>query len=162
MSYEILDILIVLAPFLFFILIWIGSLQLVSFISGWKRLYSQLGSHATPQVIGESSQTFRFQSGKFNKANYKNCLSVNTTRYALILKLFYPFSFGHKPLVIPWAKVQSITAEKLFFYRFVRLKLIAPFNAEIILPEKIFLNNSHLPGNLSLTSSSKTHENPYQ
>ena len=158
-----------LFPFLLFPVIWIAVVSLVATASGWRKLYQDLGAHSDPQVIGESSKVFRFPTIRFNRTNYKNSITINTTRYALIMKVFFPFRLGHKPLVIPWDRVESLTPEQFFFVRYVKIKLTPPLKAEILVPEAVFINNSHVPSRLSFTqahepaaSSSQNYKNPYQ
>lgn len=149
-------------PFILLLLIWPSILILIAKFSGWQELYRALGSHASPQVIGSTSKNFRFVTGALNKTRYKNCLTVKTSRYALMLRVFPLLGIGHKPLVIPWEKIASITPQKRFLLRTVQIKLKTPLKASIELPESLFVNNSHLPNHLALHNSDQRHENPYQ
>jgi hypothetical protein len=162
MGFEISNNVIGLIYVVSFIFLWIGFLNLLAKITGWSRLYIELGSHDNPQIIGGQNRTYRFVSGYINRSQYKNFLKVITTPYSLTVKAFFPFSFSHKPLIIPWEKINSIREEKTIFYNTACVKLTAPLNDELKLPKKIFLNNPHLPERLSITPIIDQHENPYK
>ncbi|NCP66748.1 hypothetical protein GW756_00380 [bacterium] len=162
MSFEINDNLLALIYLVGFGILWVGFMTLLAKVTGWSRLYAQLGSHASPQIIGGKQKTYRFVSGYINKTQYKNFLKVITTPYCLSVKAFFPFNIGHKPLVIPWDKISSIREDRTIFYNSAIVKLISPLNDELKLPKKIFLNNEHLPERLSISPTINLHENPYQ
>lgn len=149
MNFEINQQIFSLIIFGGFILLWISFLTLLSKVTGWSSLAEQLPWHNnTSQMQGGSNTKFKFLYGTFNKTQYKNCLTVVTNQYCLTLKVGFPFSFGHKPLVIPWEKIKSLKSDKSMFRHWMNLSLVSPLKADIALPEKIFLNNPHVPERL--------------
>jgi hypothetical protein len=148
MDFEINKNLMAVIIFGGFALLWIGFLTLLGKATGWAQLYTQLGSHDSPQIIGGQKKVYRFVSGYVNKSHYKNFLKVITTPYSLSIIAYFPYSFGHKTLIIPWEKINFIKEEKTIFYNTAILKLKAPINTELKLPKGIFVHNEHVPARL--------------
>lgn len=102
-----------LAPFvfgIFFVIIWLGVVLLLSLLSGWSRLAKIYRSRDS--FAGEQ---WHFVSGQLrNFVNYRNCLTVGANADGLYLSILFPFRAGHPPLFIPWSDI-TVSEEKLFF-----------------------------------------------
>jgi hypothetical protein len=55
--------------------------------------------------------------------NYNACLSVVVGNGGFGLSLFLPFRFQSPPLFIPWSQVESVEWKKVFFLRYVVVRV---------------------------------------
>lgn len=76
--------------------------------SGWKNLAEQYSRHYVAPV----TTSFSRGSGYIGKTSYNGVLRVCADSLGLYLKIMFPFSFGHKPLLIPWSDIKNVTDEK--------------------------------------------------
>ena len=125
-----------------FIPIWITTSYLVAWRSGWKKLAEHYRATNTP-----SGKTFYFESCVVNKSAYKKGMTIIVSEQGLFMKVLPIFRFGHAPLFIPWANINTIekkplsgwAAFNLWYARnsFFECALILPADFKIRLPERI-------------------------
>lgn len=102
--------------FIFFILLWITVLVLISFISGWRELaqyYRYKGQQIDKKRYMQSG-TMRWAMG------YKSCLTIGANFEGLYFSTFFIFRIGHPPLFIPWS---DIKIGKYKFFGFPMLEM---------------------------------------
>jgi hypothetical protein len=85
---------------LYFVLL-VGIIQLAVYfiakLSGWSRLAKIYRCHERSLV------NFRqFQSMRLGVCNYSTCMSFALSSEGFYMKVFFLFSTGHSPLLIPW------------------------------------------------------------
>lgn len=100
----------------FFFVFWLGLLQLIAYITGWKQLASHYPYQSEPltRKIFFQSLSFRFGGG------YNGCATVGGNAQGLYLAVLFIFKFGHRPIFIPW---QEIKFERKKVFGFDSLKL---------------------------------------
>lgn len=143
----------------FFVAVWVGVMTLAGRHSHWYRLSKELRRESGMSPLGGDKTTFRFLSGRLGWSRFKNCVTVQTSRQGLSLKLIKIFSFGHPPIFIPWQSILSITQEGLFFIPHARVALNDSKYTVLELPSKVFEDNPHVPAQLQ--GAVKETENPY-
>jgi hypothetical protein len=94
---------------------WFGISALLSFIAGWPNLAARF--RATQTTDGER---FRFASGSIGASmwlpvNYRSCLFITVASSGFLLSVFFLFRFLSPPLFIPWAQVESVTEQRIWF-----------------------------------------------
>ncbi|MEH2445143.1 MAG: hypothetical protein V7K18_04990 [Nostoc sp.] len=106
----------------------------------WNRLAKLYRTQEAPP------QNFsRMQSGSVGLVYYKGTLNVGTTPQGIYLSIFFLFSFGLTPLLIPWSAIKKIEpANELFIIKRFRLYLNSPkitliLSKDILEPAKEFL-----------------------
>lgn len=106
----------------------------------WNRLAKLYRTQEAPP------QNFsRMQSGSVGLVYYKGTLNVGTTPQGIYLSIFFLFSFGLTPLLIPWSAIKKIEpANELFIIKRFRLYLNSPkitliLSRDILEPAKEFL-----------------------
>ena len=91
-----------------FIAMWFFVVIHLAKKSGWKglaELYS--GDYVSPIM-----SNFSRGSGYIGKISYNGILKVCADSVGLYIKVIFPFSFGHKPLLIPWRDIKNVVDEK--------------------------------------------------
>jgi len=95
-----------------FLVVFITMWLLVAFHlakkSGWKNLAEQYSLHYVAPV----KSSFSKGSGYIGSISYNGVLKVYADSLGLYLKIMFPFSFGHKALIIPWSDIKTVTDEK--------------------------------------------------
>lgn len=110
---------------LFFILIWLFSIALMSYLGGWQRLrrnYPPLGTDEQGEVIGGT--TFKFQTmqlGMFTR--YKSILHITVFKEGILIKPFVLFSLFHKPIFLPYTQMINPQYKKFFRGRYLDFKV---------------------------------------
>jgi hypothetical protein len=98
-------------PLLFFIVLWIVLMNIISRIGGW----SQLARHYREASPHEGSK-FRFQSASMRwMMGYNNCLTFGPGRDGLHISVPFPLKIAHPPLAIPWSEISSSAHRGRFF-----------------------------------------------
>jgi hypothetical protein len=126
----------ILNPHLFFSLfglMWFSIGGLLSYLSGWRSLAGRF--RATQPADGER---FRFVSGSVGAStllpvSYHSCLFFNVGNNGFLVSVFFPFRFLTPPLFIPWAQVDSVKEQRLWFRRHAVVR-IRGFSTKIIVP----------------------------
>ena len=97
-----------LLVFCFFIAMW----RFVSFKlgkdSGWKNLATVFAEN----YVGPSNSKFVTGSGYIGNISHNGMLKVSADEVGFYIKAMFPFSFGHKPLQIPWNEISCLKEEK--------------------------------------------------
>ena len=101
--------------FLFFVAMWFGISALLSLMADWPSLAARFQSTQT-----RDGERFRFASGSIGASmwlpvNYRGCLFFTVADTGLLLSVFFPFRFLSPPLFIPWAQVESISEQRVWF-----------------------------------------------
>ena len=107
-----LTLIIVCAFIIWFSSVWIAVLSLMSFIGGWNTL-----SRLYPPAISEKnniSAKYPFSSIKMGIVSYRSCINISFTGNGIILEAMKIFSIGHKPVFIPYNKIQGAQKGKAF------------------------------------------------
>ena len=130
---SILIIVLIIAGFFpAFILLWVGVILLLSWLSGWNAL----GKHYR-EVTPFEGERLQMVSGRLrNGVNYRAVLTMGANSEGISLTVFFPFRIGHPPLFIPWSEI-SISKEKLFFMDAVGLRFSAEPTIKLILMPKV-------------------------
>lgn len=55
--------------------------------------------------------------------NYSNCLTLTIGDRGIRLAILFPFRFGSPPLFIPWLMIESVTAKRFLFWRYVQIRI---------------------------------------
>ncbi|MEH2452741.1 hypothetical protein [Nostoc sp.] len=106
----------------------------------WNRLAKLYRTQEAPPL-----NFSRMESGSVGLVYYKGTLNVGTTPQGIYLSIFFLFSFGLRPLLIPWSAIRKIEpANELFIIKRFRLYLNSPkvtliLSRDILEPAKEFL-----------------------
>ena len=106
----------------------------------WNRLAKLYRTKEAPPL-----NFSRMESGSVGLVYYKGTLNVGTTPQGIYLSIFFLFSFGLMPLLIPWSAIRKIEpANELFIIKRFRLYLNSPkvtliLSRDILEPAKEFL-----------------------
>jgi tetratricopeptide (TPR) repeat protein len=139
-------------PYLFpavFIGGWFFVSYRLSITSGWQTL-AQYYEHEDA-YRGKTRSTF----GQFGSVRYSDTLTAGLDGQGIYLSVFWPFSFGHKPLFIPWTDLTA-SLKKIYFTRYVEFKTTTHPAVTFSLPEKLFIQSfgTHdLPANIRFLQS---------
>jgi hypothetical protein len=96
---------------LLFLLLWIGVITGIGFLSGWQRLATRY--RAEREFHGKR---WRFQSGRMRWGmGYNNCLTAGADGLGLYLSLLFLFRAGHPPLFVRWQDLNVAPVKGLFF-----------------------------------------------
>jgi hypothetical protein len=88
----------------------VGSMILISKLSGWSLLARRF--RASEPWTGE---LWSWQSARFRGwCGYNNCLRVGANPQWLSLSVIMPFGFFHSPLQIPWREIEVETGKACF------------------------------------------------
>jgi hypothetical protein len=107
-----------------FLLFWVALVWLIGQF-GWKRLADAFEASSDPP---QSSRRIRWGSltilsSPMRKANYGGCIDAWLSETGLWLRPMLVFRINHPMLCIPWARIQSVTEERIFGFRRVRVAL---------------------------------------
>ncbi|HLV65953.1 MAG TPA: hypothetical protein VKY73_09070 [Polyangiaceae bacterium] len=108
-----------------------GVFWLVSHVLAWAAGWPWLAAHyaAEGPVVGLA---FSHRSGGIGLVRFKWCLEFTVNASGLGVAVKSPFSFGHRPLFVPWSDISARPQRSLFVRsveirfakaRFVRLHL---------------------------------------
>lgn len=104
-----------------FLALWLFVSALLAHFSGWSSLATEF--RATEPTIGDR---FYFVSGSMGArgipVNYSNCLTLTIGERGVRLAILLPWRFGSPPLFIPWAMIESVTAKRFLFWRYVQIR----------------------------------------
>lgn len=108
---------IVFAIFTIFPTMWFLFCHLLASM-GWKNLASKYA--AKKRTLQHSKK--KMTSGLVNWVNYQHVLFIGVHEDGLWLSVNPLFSFGHKPLIIPWEDINE-TEKKHFFIKYVQFEI---------------------------------------
>jgi hypothetical protein len=102
--------LLIVGNLVFFVVMWVGVLALISVLSGWGTLARQ---YPMPPNAGASpaAGTFSLVSAFLNRSRYSGCLKVTVGPEGLGLSVLGLFRMNHPPLLIPWNAIEDLRAE---------------------------------------------------
>lgn len=116
-----------IVPFVFTI-----TMKLLAYFSGWERLATSY------QFYGNfDGKIYHRQSARIKWTSYKGCLQVGGNEEGLYLAQMWVFSLFHKPLLIPWEKIEAEYC-KMFIVDGYRLKIVSHNSLTILLYGKVF------------------------
>jgi hypothetical protein len=116
----------------FFVLFWIGLLETLSRLTGWKRVAGPYRATAVPE-----GRRFRMQHIAFGWADYNGCVTIIVAAEGLYLSLWPPFRFGHPALLIPWSALHALKLKSSGWFKEAKLNIDDPPLATLKLPYKI-------------------------
>ncbi|MEH2253512.1 hypothetical protein [Nostoc sp.] len=100
----------------------LGAIVVIfSFRHDWNRLAKLYRTQEAPP-----QNFFRMQSGCVGLVDYKGTLNVGITPQGIYLSIFFLFSFGLTPLLIPWSAIRKIEPANQLFIKHFRLYLSSP------------------------------------
>jgi len=95
---------------LFVVVIWGATLAGMSFGGGWRTLASRF-----PAIGPSTGETWKFASAAFRTwllpIRYGNCLTVTVGEAGVGLGILFVFRALHRPILIPWAAIDSVARE---------------------------------------------------
>jgi hypothetical protein len=94
--------------FSFFIPFWLAISLLLALIGRWRSL-----ARYYPYQHETIDKKKIFQSANIAGVSYKSCLIVGGNTQGLYISVFFIFSFGSRPLFIPW---HDITIKKVKYW----------------------------------------------
>lgn len=118
---------------LVFVAMWFGICNLLSLVSGWRRVASTYASDRIP-----SGQRFSWQSGGVGFTSYRNSLNVQVARDGLFVGVIWPMRPGHRALFIPWSAIHDEARQQIFWLDITRFSVGTPSIARMRLPTRIF------------------------
>ena len=99
---------------IFFFGMWSVMLTLVSVLGGWNSLAKSFPMDST--IAGRVLKSFSFNSVRFSIfGTYSNCINVILTENGILLKPMLLFRFMHKPIFLPWNKIENTERRKILF-----------------------------------------------
>lgn len=107
-----------------FVCMWAGISVALSLLSGWWSLSRRFRASA-PSV----GRHLRFESGSmgrgvgFGAVSFGSCLFVTVNDRGIRLAMFLLFRLMHPPLFIPWTDVESVSDQRLFFWRITAIHI---------------------------------------
>ena len=108
----------IIVGFWFFLIVMLyGVLHITAWISGWQYLSK---TYHTTQAI---KPNYTYLSGMVGWISYNNILQIGVTAAGLYLALPKFFSFGHKPLFIPWKHVKYVGTIKVLWQPRIHLQV---------------------------------------
>jgi hypothetical protein len=110
--------LVVVVALACFVVLWIGTMNLVAWASGWKRLAERFRGQAEFSGSVWSWQSAQMRFG----VNYNNCLKVGADQAGLFIRPTVLFRSGHLPLYIPWIEI-TVQPRQVFLMTVAELRL---------------------------------------
>jgi hypothetical protein len=107
-----LTFIIITGFILWFTLLWIFVLSIMSVIGGWKklsRLYPPPLSHASGSAV-----KFSMCSAGLGFVRYRNIVNITFTQTGIIMEVIKIFSFMHRPVFLPYEKMKEAQKGKFF------------------------------------------------
>jgi hypothetical protein len=95
-----------------FVALWCAVLWLVAQL-GWRRLAADYQVASLPE-----GPHFLLRKAYLGPIGYGSALQAGATAAGLALRTVFPFRTGHPPLLIPWAAVGPLRAEKFLWATF--------------------------------------------
>ena len=98
-----------LAFIVFFLVMWVGIVKIVSFVSGWNiltKLYKKQDEF--------TGKKWHFQSLSSNSANYSGCVTFGANNEDMFIGVLFPFRVGHPDLVIPLREITGKEYKAMF------------------------------------------------
>ena len=146
----------------------LSPLSLIFFIGGWIFVCFSLAKDSGWAKFKQKYRArnlerdlkFHSGSGKFGTVNLSGLLLVGSTPSALILKVRFPFIFGHPTLAIPWEHISKVNisenklssdsffnlrlndriTKKAFYAKYAKVSLLEFPETDIEVPWNDFLN----------------------
>ena len=100
-----------------FIFVWLLTLTILSYASGWAALARQYRLQSS-----FDGEIWKWQSGAMRWTNFNTCLKVGASSMGLYLALIPPFSLRCPPLLIPWSEI-AVSRRTRFLVKQVCLQL---------------------------------------
>ncbi len=125
--------LIVLCPFLFFGVfagMWCGIIWLNSYLSGWRRLAQVYPANSAP----DGKKWSVFACVGFNRSI---SMELYTQEKGMFIMMSLFFSFGHRPLFVPWTEMHDARPALSLFSPQVRVKIGRHRPANFLLPREV-------------------------
>jgi hypothetical protein len=117
-----LVILIAVAFPIFFSVMWIGVVSLLSITGGWRGLARRF-----PAVPDQYGEHFRGVTASFRQhvvpVNYKHVLQVGIGQIGLGLSVPWMFIIMHPPITLPWSEMESCEPAMTLFWPSTRVRL---------------------------------------
>lgn len=126
-------LLIPVAFFILFPIIWCFVLWILSNVGGWKRLAEHYRTESEP-----SGETFYGVSGKVGLTNYNHALNCTANQEGLFLEVSLLFRFAHSRLFIPWTEFRDVRRTRLIWLSFLAAKIGEPKRGSLMLETKVF------------------------
>jgi hypothetical protein len=98
---ELGSVLLIVATF--FVLVWVGLLELLSRLGGWRRVADRYRATAVPE-----GRVFRMQHVAFGWLNYNGCVTIIVSPTGVYLSLWPLFRLSHPALLIPWSALHVV------------------------------------------------------
>lgn len=106
-----LTVYIILGFLVVFPLFWIGIIQIIALLSGWKTLASL---YRTDQAA--PNNTRYGISGMMGISGYNGVLNLGFNHQGLYLSVMVLFSIGQAPVLVPWSGIEKIEPASWLFY----------------------------------------------
>jgi hypothetical protein len=116
----------------FYGLFWIGLLELLSRLGGWKRGAARYRATDAPQ-----GRRFRMQHIAFGWLDYNGCVTIIVSPDGVYLSLWPPFRLSHPALLIPWSALHAIKIKSSGWFPQAKLAIDEPPLASLTLPYKV-------------------------
>jgi len=126
------ETLTVIGAVAFFVSVWCLAMILVASFGPWGKLARIYPATSTP-----TGAVLRFQSAKFNLANYGACLTIRLGAEGIHFAVLPPFRIGHSPLLIPWPELRNIKEKRMLWARFVTFEVGEPAVAKIMVSPQV-------------------------
>lgn len=91
-----------------FVAFWSLIVKLIS-LTGWRRLANQFQTSTVPP-----GSWFGLGQAFLGLARYQGVIRGSASPQGLALRVIFPFRVGHPPLLVPWAAIGPVQAEKKF------------------------------------------------
>jgi hypothetical protein len=103
----------------YLVTMWIIVGYVIALAGGWRLLAQRF------RIQGDFlGQKWTMQSARMRTlANYNNVLTVGADNAGLFIVPFFLFRAWHAPLYIPWVEITVRNKTRLYFFRFVELRL---------------------------------------
>ena len=97
-------------------------------LAGWQRLATHFQVPELPP-----GKQFSLTDATVSGIRYKNAIMASVSGAGLGLRTGFPFRIGHEPLLIPWAALSALKAEKTFWFTTYSTTVQAPSGSTISL-----------------------------
>ena len=74
--------------------------------------------------------------GRFT--GYNNCVKVHLSEDGLDVRLWRLFSFGHRPLLIPWSELHDPQPKRFLWSKNVTFRVGGPNGQKLSISEKLY------------------------
>lgn len=100
---------ILVAFSIFSVSLWSGIVFLLSYLSNWQKLAVRYQTSFFPEDV-------RWCSALINRCRYSGTIRYAVSETGLYLRTAKLFTLGHKPLFIPWDKMEYESGRFYLFY----------------------------------------------